>query len=292
MAASAAAAPAASPGLGSPWAVWLHINPRTGNPETYDKKVGSRLEAAWSAGESSIDLGAECFNAVVQFRQRMDRRMVQRTDKGSRDVLREELRGPTGMVTVQVVQGKDWRAGDGAGAQSRHLPIPAGVSVPASASPSPASAPGAAPTPSPGASPQPTPRPQPEGRWAAWFSVDPRRGDLVPYPPAAVQILEAALNAGKEAVDLGKACHDARVLLQRKMVQVLLPGSSCSFIQVIGKGVRDVVRVELDAPTGPALVWIYKSEKNNTWHQGKGDEAGATQASLVLDPGTAVKLQV
>lgn len=359
--------------------VWASIDPNSGKLMAYPQNVSQILETSHAKGAESEALGKTFFDATIMFKPRM----LQRTNKGSRDVRRLELPEQIGIVKVMVTKGADWRACDGGeGAQQVSLHVPVGVAVPAAAAAAAASRPAAAPaapaakptpwdppappapapapavhvcTPwsaTPGAAPggaapavrtpwdpvpvaapapaavpapaksgAPPPPPPPAAtpaksgapppsvpasgpplavpapaksgappppvpgaaapvggdRWVAWVSIDPRKGELQPYPPAVTQMLEGAYKAGREALELGEMFHGVTIKFKPELVQTT------------GRGLRDVHRQELSSPTELLAAAIFEKHPGN-WRKGRGGELGGKTTTLTLAPGHAMKL--
>jgi len=88
------------------WVAWVSIDPRSARLMPYPAQVAQRLEIAWQAQETCVELGESFYDARVELHPRL----VQRTAKGSRDVCRVQLADPLGPAVVSVVKGADWRA--------------------------------------------------------------------------------------------------------------------------------------------------------------------------------------
>ncbi|CAJ1365613.1 unnamed protein product [Effrenium voratum] len=94
------------------WAVWVSVDPRNGQIAAYPKEVAVRLELALRQGLASVDLGASFFGATVALTGHASR-FLQTTSRGSRDVVRVELRRRQDVVAVSVKQGRHrWSAVD------------------------------------------------------------------------------------------------------------------------------------------------------------------------------------
>lgn len=77
--------------------------------------------------------------------------------------------------------------------------------------------------------------------WCAWVSVDPRTGDVVPYPRSQARRIEAAWQEQKESVYLGSDFHGATVIFKTQV---------CPHHQKTAGGARSVQRVCLSSAYG------------------------------------------
>jgi len=235
-------------GANDRWVTWLSVDPRSSRLDPYPLDYIRLLETAWHAGDNKVDLGAAFFGASVQ----MNPKMLQRTVKGSRDVLRSELTTPNGPVKAHVIKGKDWRlTGEtsASGVEVRELEL-----SPEQVLKIDPTAVGQGPSQSASfpmdqqedvaANPEMT-LPQ---KWVTWVSVEPRTSSLQFYPAEVARKLEAAWSAGEAAVDLGKTFHGAKVQLRPKIMQRTANGS------------RDVCRLQIDTQSGPAVVNVVKDK--------------------------------
>jgi len=100
--------PASVPGAAEPpkrskpkksWVVWYSIDPRRGEQQFYKQEVIRMMESAWRRGQSSVDI-----SPLMPCKMRVDLkpRLSQVTDKGSRDVIREELESAQDIVISYV----------------------------------------------------------------------------------------------------------------------------------------------------------------------------------------------
>jgi len=262
-----------------PWAVWVSVDPRNSQLLPYTGEVAGALEDAWWRGDSCVELGGALSGALVELRPRL----VQRTQKGSRDVRRLGLPRPGGVVRLAVAWGTDWRAaGDVAApeAEVRQLSVPPGAVVRAGGGAGLRVA-AAESTPLGGACTPgvvPTALPPPRGQWVVWLSVDPRSSQLQLYPPELAQRLEAAWRRGDEVLELGEDFHGgATVQLRPKL------------LQRTAKGSRDVCRVKLAGPDGPAAAMVVKS---TDWRAAAGaDVPGAEERQASVPPHTAIEVR-
>jgi len=99
-----------------PHAVWLSLDPRSGEVDIYPRVAARRLEGAyWSHKQSvplaELGLGGSLDSAVVDFGNKFDGKMpTQVTMKGGkRDVRRVEVAADASDVTVDVVRQRGWR---------------------------------------------------------------------------------------------------------------------------------------------------------------------------------------
>lgn len=269
--------PAPAPAVVAPlWAVWLTVDPRNGDLAAYPGHVARQLEAAMVAGETDVDLGTSFHGAKVQ----LEPRLLQRTARGSRDVARVEAIDRNQVVSLHVAKGADWRitAKDAPGADLRKLVVGSDDAVRAGAPTLHAAAPAAALGPAPATPVAAAWAAAVRRRWVTWLSVDPRSGSLVFYPAAVAQLIEAARKAGKDAVDLGDAFYNAKVELRPR------------FLQRTRTGARDVLRLELDAPLGPAVAHVMQN-LSGTWRAAASPaEPGAKEVSLAVPTGWALEI--
>lgn len=93
-------------------AVWVSIDPRTGDPSCYAPEAAARLEQAHQSGAAAVSvplsgLGGFYEGAVVDI---AGDSAVQRTSNGRRDVRRIELLPGMEEVVLHVVREQRWRA--------------------------------------------------------------------------------------------------------------------------------------------------------------------------------------
>jgi hypothetical protein len=221
------------------WVTWFSVDPRCSQLVPYPVKVIHCLEAAWHKGDDSIQLGDMFFGATIQLRPQMQ----QSTSRGSRDVLRVELAAPTDSVVVHVTKGQDWRLAASksshAGSEVRRLETSPdtvlkmdGLAPVASLKPlkqmiAPSTCKAAQ-------------------SWVAWVSIEPRKGTMQFYPLEVARKLEAAWSKGDNVLELGQEFHGAQVRLRPKLLQKTATGS------------RDVLRLQLLDPLGPAIARVTK----------------------------------
>jgi len=222
------------------WVTWFSVDPRCSQLVPYPVKVMQFLEATWHKGDDSVQLGDMFFGATITFKPQMQ----QITSRGSRDVLRVELTAPTDTVVVHVTKGQDWRLAtsktEHPGSEARRLETSpdtvlkldglahVGAFEPLQQSNAPVSTCEAV------------------RRWVVWVSIEPRKGTLQFYPLEVARKLEAAWSKGDSAADLGQQFHGAQVQLRPKLIQRTATGS------------RDVLRLQLDDPLGPAIAQVAK----------------------------------
>lgn len=86
---------------------------------------------------------------------------------------------------------------------------------------------------------------EPAERWVVWVSIDPRSGQIFPYPKEVSQLLELGLKRGDAAVSLGDSFFGATVEL-----------SDGNFQQRTARGGRDVQRLLLRRPEETVTLWV------------------------------------
>jgi len=270
------------------WVTWLSVDPRSSRLDPYPADYIRLLEAAWQSGDSSVDLGVAFFGASVQ----MSPKMLQRTVKGSRDVLRSELSTPNGPVIAHVVKGKDWRlTGDtsAAGVEVRELELSPEQVLKMEPQvlgqgPSPSANPClekledfiASALQKPACLRAHAANSDITQKWITWLSVEPRTSNLQFYPAEVARKLEAAWLAGQDSVDLGQTFHGAKVQLRPKLMQRTANGS------------RDICRLQIDAQSGPAMVNVVKG---TDWRVAPAKGApGMEQRTASVPPKVAILL--
>lgn len=96
--------------------------------------------------------------------------------------------------------------------------------------------------------PPDAPPPRPD-TWVTWVSVDPRQGNVMPYPADISKDLEEADAAGRDSLDLGDRFFGAKVYFKG--------GRNASGpFQRTAKGLRDVRRIELSRPSETIVVFV------------------------------------
>lgn len=273
------------------YVVWSCIDPRNGQIQAYEREAANLLEQAWARTEITMDLKLKWGNCTMVFSPKMQ----QRTDRGSRDVQRSEIHDRSGTVIALVAKGGDWRLSDEPSAQRQQVEVPrsswvlaragrgsAPAITPASpvapatpAAPAVPIAPAAAMS---GAVAAPLAGSTPAGSWVTWASVNPRKCELMFYPPASVQMLEMAFSFGKESLELPLSETEKCNIHFRTQPQML---------QKTSGGQREVLRLELASQTGLATAWLYQTEKG-VWKVSRMDGEGS-QVSKDVPPSNAVQ---
>ncbi|CAE6972004.1 lgrC, partial [Symbiodinium sp. CCMP2456] len=99
--------------------------------------------------------------------------------------------------------------------------------------------------------------------WLLWISIDPRSGNIIPYPKEVSRLLEAARQRGDACVSLGSRFFDAHVEL----------GSAP--MQRTGRGSRDVRRFSLPSPTEP--IRLHVAHTRHRWRIVEADAQNAEE---------------
>lgn len=104
--------------------------------------------------------------------------------------------------------------------------------------------------------------------WLLWISIDPRSGNIIPYPKEVSRLLEAARQRGDACVSLGSRFFDAHVEL------------GPAPMQRTGRGSRDVRRFSLPSPTEP--IRLHVAHTRHRWRivEADADNAEERVASL------------
>lgn len=127
----------------------------------------------------------------------------------------------------------------------------------------------------------PAPAPAPALGWAAWFSIDPRKGQLMPYPQELAMSLEKCWADSQESVDIswaGGYFVGARVEFRPYL------------LQRTEKGSRHVCRLEMREPGSTVTVTLDKN-RHGTWERAKDTTAPTAEArSLQFPADKAVRM--
>lgn len=99
--------------------------------------------------------------------------------------------------------------------------------------------------------------------WLLRISIDPRSGNIIPYPKEVSRLLEAACQRGDACVSLGSRFFDAHVEL----------GSAP--VQRTGRGSRDVRRFSLPSPTEP--IRLHVAHTRHRWRIVEPDAENAEE---------------